>query len=73
MHVAQLTTLRERENLLDLGKYHERIRYNQRFMELNNQIREFTTIVKDFADQITSTSSNAERNASLLVKGIWYS
>ena len=34
-------------------------------MEMKNQSRELTTKAKSFADQITSTISNAERNAPI--------
>ena len=49
-------------NLLDLERDHERIIYVQKLIEMNNQIRELTSIVRVLADQITSTETNAERN-----------
>ena len=39
-------------------------RYDHRFTELNNQIREITSIVKAFADQINPANSNTGRNTS---------
>ena len=35
-----------RANSLDLERDHERVRNDQRFIEMNNQIRELTSIVK---------------------------
>ena len=52
----------DRANLLDLEGDHETIRNDQRFIEMNNQIRESTTIVKSLANQITSVNSSNERN-----------
>ena len=40
----------ERANLLDIERDHERIRFDQKFIEMNNQIREITSVVKALAD-----------------------
>ena len=58
-HVVPLTTLKERTYYISID--HERISYDQRFMEMNNQTRELSPIGKYLADQITSTNSNTER------------
>ena len=42
-------------DLLDLERDHGRIRNNQRFIEMNKEIRELTSIVKALANQISST------------------
>ena len=52
-----------RANLLDLEKDHEGVRNDQKFIEMNNQIKELTSIVKTLADQIAFTDSTKGRNA----------
>ena len=56
------TNENERSIWLDLETDHKRIRYDQKFIKMNSQIREFTSIVEALADQITSTKTNPERN-----------
>ena len=51
-----------RANLLDLERDHERIRNDQRFTKMNNQIRELTTIAKALVNHITSANLTNERN-----------
>ena len=45
----------ETANFQDLEKDHERIRYGQKVIEMNNQIRELTSIVKHVCKQNTTT------------------
>ena len=51
-----------RTNLLDLERDHERVGNDPRFIEMNNQIRKLTSIVKALADQITSANLTNVRN-----------
>ena len=52
----------EEAKLQALAIDHERLNYDQTLLEMNNQTRELTAVVKAFADQISSTISNRERN-----------
>ena len=46
----------ERANLLDIERDHERIRYAPRLTEINNRVREITSIVKILASQIDTAN-----------------
>ena len=52
----------QRANLLDFERDHERRRNEQRFIEMNNQVREITSIVNGLGNQIIVTDPNNERN-----------
>ena len=47
-------------------KEHKRLRTEQRFLEMINQISKLTTLVKTLSEHVTNSRSNSVRNTSVL-------
>ena len=60
LHSNGLNNDMQRDNMTNQGRGHERIRTDKKVLEMNNQIRKLTTLVRVLAEQVSTNKTNSE-------------